>query len=257
MRLQIHDNKNEMGEVVAAKGATLICEAIDHCGYANIILATGSSQFEMLEQLTSIAKIDWSKVTIFHLDEYCEIDENHPASFRKYLRERVADKLPTLKRFVWIDGDAADWRAEIERLNADIKNHPIDVAFIGIGENGHLAFNDPPADFEATSAFLFVTPDEKSRQQQVKEGWFKSIDVVPTNAISMSLQQILKSRHLFVTVPDARKAVAVKAALEGPICRQCPASILRVHRSVQLHLDTPAASNLEYFENKTSDISIN
>lgn len=248
MQLYIHENKDDMGKVVAEAGGQRLRKAISARGRANIILATGASQFEMLEQLIGLSDVDWSVVTIYHLDEYCDIDKNHPASFRRYMRERVADKLPDLKRFVWIEGDAADRAAEIKRLNTDIENHPIDIAFIGIGENGHLAFNDPPADFDATSPFLLVEPDEKSRQQQAGEGWFETVDDVPKFAISMSLHQILKSEYLLVTVPDARKSDAVKATVEGPICRECPASILRTHRDTALHLDKPAASKLEYFD---------
>lgn len=248
MQVHIHENKDDMGKVVAEAGGQRLRKAISARGQANIILATGASQFEMLEQLIGLSGIDWSVVTIYHLDEYCDIDKDHPASFRRYMRERVADKLPDLKRFVWIEGDAADRDAEIKRLNADIEKHPIDIAFIGVGENGHLAFNDPPADFDATSPFLLVEPDEKSRQQQAGEGWFETVDDVPKFAISMSLRQILKSEYLLVTVPDARKADAIKAAVEGPICRECPASILRTHRNAALHLDKSAASKLEYFD---------
>ena len=248
MQVHIHENKDDMGKVVAEAGGQRLRNAISVRGQANIILATGASQFEMLEQLIGLSGIDWSVVTIYHLDEYCDIDKDHPASFRRYMRERVADKLPDLQRFVWIEGDAADRDAEIKRLNVDIEKHPIDIAFIGIGENGHLAFNDPPADFDATSPFLLVEPDEKSRQQQAGEGWFETVDDVPKFAISMSLRQILKSEYLFVTVPDARKADAIKATVEGPICRECPASILRTHRNAALHFDKAAASKLEYFD---------
>lgn len=247
MQVHIHKRKDDADRAAAWAGGDVIRKAISEQGQANIILATGTSQFEMLEQLTDLSGVDWSVVTAYHLDEYCGIDKDHPVSFRRYLRERFFDKLPTLKRFVWIEGDATDRSEEIKRLNADIEAHPIDVAFIGIGENGHLAFNDPPADFNSTAPFLLVEPDKESCLQQVREGWFKTAKDVPKYAISMSLRQILKSKQLFVTVSDERKAEAVRAALEGPICQACPASILRIHNATALHLDRPAALNLEYF----------
>ena len=247
MQVYIHKSKDDAGRAAAQAGGDAIRQAISEQGQVNIILATGTSQFAMLEQLTDLSGIDWSVVTAYHLDEYCDIDKDHPVSFRRYMRERFSDKLPTLRRFVWIEGDAVDRDREIKRLNADIDAHPINIAFIGVGENGHLAFNDPPADFNATAPFLLVEPDEKSCLQQVREGWFKTVEDVPKYAISMSLRQILKSKQLLITVSDERKAEAVGAALEGPICRSCPASILRVHRDVALHLDRFAASNLDYF----------
>ncbi|WP_308909161.1 glucosamine-6-phosphate deaminase [Pseudokordiimonas caeni] len=247
MQVFIHDTVAEMAVKVAETGASVIRDAVRAKGEATIILATGASQIEMLDQLIGQADIDWSAVTIFHLDEYCGIDRDHPASFRRYMRERVAEKLPNLKRFVWIEGDAADIGAEIARLNSEIAARPVDIAFIGIGENGHLAFNEPPANFEAESPYLIVELDETSRRQQVGEGWFSSLDTVPLTAISMSLRQILKSARLMVTVPDERKAAAVRAALEGAIDRACPASILRTHPRVEVHLDKPAASQLVYF----------
>lgn len=247
MRVHIHDTTEEMSSAAATYAAESIRQAIADHGHATIVLATGASQIGMLKNLTAVPGVDWSVVTAYHLDEYCGVDREHPVSFRRYMRERFTDKVPNLKRFIWINADERDVSAEIDRLNADIAANRVDVACIGIGENGHLAFNEPPADFEATSPYLQVTLDDVSRQQQVGEGWFSSIDAVPQTAISMSLQQILKSRRLVVTVPDARKASAVQAALEGAIDRACPASILRVHHDVSVYLDAPAASKLQHF----------
>ncbi|WP_417451581.1 glucosamine-6-phosphate deaminase [Kordiimonas sp.] len=247
MRVHIHDTTEAMSVAAAKHAADSIRQAIADRGHAAIVLATGASQFGMLENLTAAPDIDWSAVTAYHLDEYCGVDREHPVSFRRYMRERFTDQVPTLKRFIWINADEEDLGAEINRLNADIAANRIDVACIGIGENGHLAFNEPPADFEATSPYLLVKLDDVSRQQQVGEGWFSSLDDVPETAISMSLQQILKSKRLIVTVPDSRKAAAVGAALEGAIDRACPASVLRVHQDVSVYLDAPAASKLRYF----------
>ncbi|WP_226704714.1 glucosamine-6-phosphate deaminase [Microbulbifer elongatus] len=246
MRVQILDTASEMAVCAARDGAAAIRAAIRDRGEATIVLATGASQLEMLEVLTREA-IDWSRVTAFHLDEYCGIDREHPVSFRRYMRERFTDRVAGLKSFTWIDADAEDLDAELIRLGSAIERAPVDVAFIGIGENGHLAFNEPPADFHATSPYILVTLDEVSRQQQVNEGWFEHIDEVPKTAISMSLRQILKAKSIICTVPDARKAKAVQAALEGEIGRTCPASILRVHPDVALYLDKPAASDLQFF----------
>ena len=247
MRVSIHDNATMLARTVAELGAAEIIKAIENHGYATIILATGTSQIAMLDHLTRLPGIDWSVVTAYHLDEYCGIDRDHPVSFRRYMREHFTEKLPTLQRFVWIEGDADNIELELQRLNDAIVQCSIDIAFIGIGENGHLAFNDPPADFEATAPFQVVTLDEKSCRQQVNEGWFTQVDDVPKTAISMSLRQIMKSNMILVTVPDERKADAVKAAIEGPIGRHSPASILRTHPRATLHIDKPAASKLEYF----------
>ena len=247
MQVNIHDTAKDMARAVAEIGGSAIRDTIEEKGFANIILATGVSQMSMLEQLTSLPDINWSVVTAYHLDEYCGVDRDHPVSFRRYMREQFTDKIPGLKRFIWIEGDADNLDREIERLNDDIAEFPIDIAFIGIGENGHLAFNEPPANFAAEAPFQRVDLDEKTCRQQVNEGWFEKIEDVPKHAISMSLRQIMKSNMILVTVPDMRKAGAVKAAVEGPICRSSPASILRTHKRAQLHLDGPAASELEFF----------
>lgn len=234
----------KLGAEAAQRGAEVLKHAIKTKGAANIILATGASQFETIKHLTQQTDIDWSKVTAFHLDEYLGLSETHPASFRKYLKERFVVHVPTLNAFYFVDGEPQDPQEECKRLGELIQQYPIDAAFIGIGENAHLAFNDPPADFETTEPFLVVTLDEACRKQQFGEGWFESLDDVPKQAISMSIQQILKSQHLFVSVPDTRKAKAVQCAVEGELSPMCPASILRTHPHCTLLLDTEAASLL-------------
>lgn len=244
MEVFIFENKQEMGRHAGSKAAELIRAALSEKGEANIILATGASQFEMLETLAQADDIDWTKVTMFHLDEYIGIPISHPASFRKYLKERFVDKVGPMKEVYWVNGDAEDPAAECKRLGEAIKARPIDVAMVGIGENSHLAFNDPPADFEAEDPFIVVALDEPCRNQQLGEGWFATFDDVPGQALSMSIKQIMKSRHIVVTVPDERKAKAVKSALEGDISPMIPSSILRQHDACYMYLDKPAASLL-------------
>jgi len=181
---------------------------------------------------------------MFHLDEYIGLGMEHPASFRKYLKERFVDRVGSLKAYYFIDGDAAEPAAECRRLNELIRAHSIDVALVGIGENGHLAFNDPPADFETEEPYLVVDLDEKCRRQQLGEGWFPALEDVPRKAISMSIRQILKSQIIIVSVPDQRKAQAVKGALEGPVTNLCPSSILQRHPNCRIYLDLKSASLL-------------
>lgn len=234
----------ETGAAAAGKAADAIRETIANNRSANIILATGASQFDMLKNLVGAEDIDWSKVTMFHLDEYIKLGPDHPASFRKYLTERFIQKVPALAAAHLVNGDADDPLQECERVGSLIAQHPIDVAMIGIGENGHLAFNDPPADFETEQPYLVVQLDDKCRAQQFGEGWFDSLHQVPKQAISMSIRQILKSKCLIVTVPDERKAEAVKNALEGPVTNTCPASILQQHDNCTIFLDAESASLL-------------
>ena len=236
--------KAASGAAAAALGAQAIERTIEERGRANVVVATGASQFEMLDELVKYDQVDWSRVTAFHLDEYVGISDSEPASFRRYLRERFTGRLPTLGAFHFIQGDAADIDGEIARLNALLDQHPIDVTFAGIGENGHLAFNDPPADFTSTTAFKRVTLDEPCRRQQLREGWFPTFEAVPTEAISMTVQRILSSRTLVVTVSDERKADAVQKVIEGEVTPMCPASILQQHASCHLFLDHGAATKL-------------
>ena len=239
MEIIISDTKQELGKKAAIKGAELIRKAILENGQANIIVATGASQFEMFSELVQ-EEIDWSKVTAFHLDEYIGIPETHPASFRKYLKERFVD-IVSPREFIYVNGSDKPSQ-EIIRLGKLISNHPIDVAFVGIGENSHLAFNDPPADFKTENAYLVVELDEDCRRQQLGEGWFPTIHDVPQRAISMSIRQIMKSKAIVCCVPDLRKAEAVKKTIEFPVSPEVPASIMRQHDKVWLYLDLDSAS---------------
>lgn len=241
MEIVISNSKSELGKKAAITGAGLIHEAIQINGAANIIVATGASQFEMLNELIK-QEVDWLKVTAFHLGEYIGISEKHPASFRKYLKERFVDKI-SLHEFHYVDGET-DPYAECRRVGEIISKHPIDVAFVGIGENGHLAFNDPPADFETEVPYLVVNLDKKCRRQQLGEGWFNSFVDVPEQAISMSVKQIMKSKAIICSVPDIRKADAVKGTLEGEVSPLVPASILRQHNATWLFLDKESSSLL-------------
>jgi glucosamine-6-phosphate deaminase len=241
--IRIVADKDTLGSQAAALGAQAIREAQAARGHANIIVATGASQFEVLAHLVKAEGIDWSRVTAFHLDEYVGLTEAHPASFRRYLRERFVAPLGGKVAFVPVDGEG-DVQAETQRLNALIRDRRIDVCFAGIGENCHLAFNDPPADFDTQDPFIVVTLDEACRNQQFGEGWFPTFDAVPERAISMSIRQIMKSDLIILSVPDARKAPAVRDALEGPVSNLHPASIVQEHPNTVIFLDPPAASLL-------------
>jgi len=242
MNCQRFGSKKVMGAAAATDGAEKMRKAQAERGEVNIIVATGASQFEMLEALIQEEGIDWAQVTVFHLDEYVGLSIEHPASFRKYLKERFEDQLPSpVRAFHYIDAED-DPDTECDRVGALIAEAPIDVAFVGIGENGHLAFNDPPADFETEKPYLVVNLDEACRQQQFGEGWFPSLEAVPKKAISMSVRQIMKSGTIICTVPDERKAEAVRNSVEGEVSPDVPASILQKHGDCGLYLDEPAAS---------------
>ena len=241
MKITVAKNVQELGKVAGTQAGNLIRQAIDENGSANIILATGTSQFETLHQLISETGIDWGKVVMFHLDEYIGLPITSNASFRKYLKERFIDKLPGLKQAYLINGEENP-QIECSRLGELITAHPIDVALVGIGENGHLAFNDPPADFNTMDPYIVVTLDEACRKQQLGEGWFDSLESVPKQAISMSIQQILKSKHIICSVPDGRKAGAVKDCVEGPVSNLHPASIMQLHPNCTLYLDESSAA---------------
>lgn len=243
MIVNISSSPTELGLKSGTSGAELIRKAIQSQGFANIILATGTSQFETLNQLLAEKDITWSKVTVFHLDEYIGLPITHPASFRKYLLERFFDLVPNLKAYHLIDGQK-DPKAECQRLSDLIRQHPIDVAFVGIGENGHLAFNDPPADFDTEIPYLVVNLDHACRNQQLGEGWFPDLESVPSQAISMSVKQIMKSKSIICSVPDLRKAQAVKDCNEGSVSNLHPASILQTHPNCQLFLDSQSSSLL-------------
>jgi glucosamine-6-phosphate deaminase len=242
--VRLSKTKSDAGEAAAALGAEAIAAAIAARGRANIVVATGASQYEMLDALVRHREIDWSKVTGFHLDEYIGMSADHPASFRRYLAERFTGRLPKLGAFHFIVGDAPDLDAEIARISAILDAHPIDVMFAGIGENGHLAFNDPPADFATTEAYRVVDLEERCRRQQLGEGWFPDLAAVPHRAISMTIRRILSARVVVLTVPDERKAEAVHEVLEGPVTNLWPASILQEHPACHMFLDPPAAARL-------------
>ncbi len=245
MHTSVYFDKFELGRAAAAEGAARIRSAIAEKGSANVILATGASQFEMLAALLEEKDIDWSVVRIFHLDEYVGLPITHPASFRLYLWQRFVSKLPVPPAaFFPVDGTAEDLDAMIDRLEREITANPIDVAFVGIGENGHLAFNDPPADFDTERAYIVIDLEDRCRRQQLGEGWFPTLDDVPRRAISMSVRQCMKAKCIINTVPDARKAEAVKMALEGPVTNMCAASMLQKHPDCHTFLDRDSASLL-------------
>ena len=243
MLLKLFRDKVLLGQSAAEQAATAIRRAIAERGAARVIAATGASQFEFLDALTKSPGIDWTLVEAFHLDEYIGLPVTHPASFRKFLMERLVRKTGIV-HFHSIDGDAADPVAVIREIGKELASAPIDIAFLGIGENGHIAFNDPPADFTTEDPYLIVNLDEPCRRQQVGEAWFADISQVPTRAVSMSPRQILKAKELLVVVPDQRKAAAVKACLEGEISPMAPASILRRHPRATVYLDTDSGSLL-------------
>jgi glucosamine-6-phosphate deaminase len=243
MEINIKENPSELGKAAGAAAAQIIRDTIQAKSEANIIVATGTSQFETLNQLIAEKDIDWGKVVMFHLDEYIGLPVTHPASFRKYLQERFLSRLPALKASYLVNGET-DAKAECARLGDLITRHPVDLALVGIGENGHLAFNDPPADFETEQPYIVVELDEACRKQQMGEGWFKSVEEVPRYAISMSVKQILKSKHIICSVPDIRKAMAVKNTIEQPVSNLYPASILQLHTHCDCYLDKSSASLL-------------
>ena len=244
MHVDISPNKQELGRRAAAAGAERIHAAIEARGQANCMVATGASQFEVLAELVKSPGIDWGKVVFFHLDDYIKMPLTHPASFRKYLEERLVSKLlAPPKAFHFLDTTHGA-EAECRRMGELLERHPIDVAFIGIGENGHLAFNDPPADFETREPYILVSLDEACRGQQFGEGWFEKLSDVPTRAITISVPQIMKAAAIVCSVPDLRKAAAVRNAIQGPITPQVPASILQRHSQATIFLDTDSASLL-------------
>ena len=242
MNIQIYADRQALSHAAAVHAAKALRECIRAHGTARIIAATGASQIEFLEALTATANIDWSRVEMFHLDEYVGLPATHPASFRRYLLDRLIDKVG-VGRYHLLDGEA-DPGQVARAVGETLAERPADVAFVGIGENGHLAFNDPPADFTTERPYLIVTLDDACRRQQVGEGWFAAIDDVPTQAISMSVRQILKSEEIIAVVPDARKAAAVKACVEGPVAPMAPASILQTHPNTTLYLDHDSAALL-------------
>jgi len=240
--IKCFNDKCEMATVAAQQAAAILRQIIQAQGTARLVAATGASQFEFLEVLTSLPGIDWQHVEMFHLDEYIGLPVLHPASFRRFLQERLIQKAG-ITRYYLLDGEQ-DAAEVIRRTGQALLSAPIDVAFVGIGENGHLAFNDPPADFETEEPYIVVNLDEACRRQQLGEGWFATLADVPKRAISMSVRQILKAKRILCIVPDARKATAVKACFEGEISPLAPASILRTHADTTVYLDAHSAALL-------------
>jgi len=244
MEIRVFETKADMARAAAERAGRAIADAIARDGRAHIIAATGASQFEFLEALTSMPGIEWPKTVFFHLDEYVGLPEAHPASFRRYLKERILARVEPAA-FHFIEGDAPDPVAEARRVGEELERRPIDIAFVGIGENGHLAFDDPPADFETQEPYRVVRLDEACRKQQMGEGWFATLGAVPARAISMSIAQILKSREILCIVPDERKARAVHECLDLEVSPLHPASALRRHARATVYLDRASASLLE------------
>jgi glucosamine-6-phosphate deaminase len=244
MKIHVSPDPQIMGAAAAAAGARLIRAELAARGAASIIVATGASQFQMLEALVREPDIRWDLVTVFHLDEYVRLPLTHPASFRRYLWERFHSQLPLpVAAFHYLNAESEP-EALCARMKDIISTHDIAVAFIGIGENGHVAFNDPPADFDTQEPYIIVRLDEACRRQQLGEGWFPTLEDVPQEAVSMSVRQILRSRSLIVTVPDTRKAVAVRDSVTGPVTPQVPGSILHRHEACELFLDQASAALL-------------
>src|SRR5687767_6444107 len=239
MQIKTYVDRLTMSRAAARQAADVLRSTLAARARARIVAATGASQFDFLEALTGADGIDWDRVEMFHLDEYVGLPIDHPASFRKYLQERLIDRTG-IRRFHFLDAER-DPEAVAARVGRELSAAPIDVAFVGIGENAHLAFNDPPADFTTEAPYLIVTLDAACRRQQVGEGWFATIDDVPAQALSMSVRQILKSKEIICVVPDARKAEAVKASVEGAVSPSAPASILRTHANCTLYLDADSA----------------
>lgn len=242
MKLRVLRDRAAVGEAAAVHAAKAIRSALLHRGCARIVAATAASQREFLEALTAAPGIDWQNVEAFHLDEYIGLPAVHPGSFRRMLREQLIQKTGIVNYHL-LDGDG-DPSKVLHDVGRAIASAPVDIAFVGVGENGHLAFNDPPADFETDEPYLVVELDEACRRQQVGEGWFSSLAEVPTHAISMSVRQILKATELVAVVPGSRKARAIKACFEGSISPMAPASILRTHPNATAYLDADAAALL-------------
>lgn len=242
MIVKVFEDKLSLSRVAAEQAGASLCRAIQEHERARIIVATGASQLDFLDALAKNQSIDWQRVEMFHLDEYLGLPITHAASFRKYLLDNFIRKVG-ITDYHLLDGEG-DPREVISRTGESLNETPIDIAFVGIGENGHLAFNDPPADFQTEAPYLIVSLDEACRRQQVGEGWFKNISEVPRQAISMSIRQIMKAREIIVVVPDARKAQAAKLCFEGEIHPMAPASILRTHANATVYLDKASSSLL-------------
>lgn len=241
MKITVSDTPKTLGQEAAVFIAKKINEAIKKQGYARIVLSTGASQFETIEALIK-EDVDWTKVTMFHLDEYVALEETHIASFRKYLKERFVSKVP-LKDAYFVNGEG-NVEENIGKLTEKLRELPIDVGVIGIGENGHIAFNDPPADFETELAYKVVDLDDRCKQQQVGEGWFDTLNDVPKQAITMCVKQILSCNTIVTCVPHAVKAQAIKNTLTMDITENVPATILKTHKDWNLFIDKKSAKDV-------------
>jgi glucosamine-6-phosphate deaminase len=241
MTVAVFESNAALGQAAAADFAALIREEVSTRGEVAVIFATGNSQLTFLQALRDFSDLPWERVTAFHMDEYIGIAQDHPASFRRYIREKITEIFHPRTTYA-INGDAADIEEELWRYEALLKAHQPTVCVLGIGENGHLAFNDPPADFHTSRTIHVVTLDETCRRQQVGEGHFPDIDGVPKRAISLTIPALLNTKHVMALVPEARKAKVAQAALEGPVTEYCPASILRTQKQVKLYLDWDSAS---------------
>jgi glucosamine-6-phosphate deaminase len=245
LSVRVFDDVPAMARAAAADGARAIREALDARAGANVMLATGNSQLAFLEELVACTDLDWSRVTAFHMDEYVGLAPTHSASFQRYMRERVASRLP-FRQFHYLTGNTGDPQAEAERYADLLRAHPLDLCCCGIGENGHLAFNDPPvADFDDPLDVKIVALEPASRRQQVAEGHFGTVDDVPIDAITVTIPALLRARRVLAIVPEARKAIPVRDALLGPITTACPASFLRRQSHAILYLDAESASLLD------------
>jgi glucosamine-6-phosphate deaminase len=240
--IKVFEDKCSLSRAAAEQAAVALRRAIQEHGRARIIAATGASQLDFLDALTKKENIDWQRVEMFHLDEYLGLPITHPASFRKYLLENFICKAE-ISQYHLLEGNG-DPRDVILQVGESLNSAPIDIAFAGIGENGHLAFNDPPADFQTEEPYLIVNLDEACRRQQVGEGWFRELSEVPRQAISMSTRQIMKAREIIAVVPDDRKAQAARLCFEGKISPMAPASILRTHTNATVYLDKASSSLL-------------
>ncbi|TJY44577.1 glucosamine-6-phosphate deaminase [Cohnella pontilimi] len=242
MRIQVLESAEQLGQVAALHASRFLQQRILENGEARLVLSTGASQFEFFKSFVTM-EVDWSKVEMFHLDEYVSLPESHPASFRAYLKTRFIDEA-NLKKAHYIDGEG-DIAEQIRLLNSEISKKRVDLAMIGIGENAHIAFNDPPADFETDQPYIVVELDEACKRQQVREGWFDSVAAVPSQAITMSVHQILQSDCIISCVPQKVKAEAVRATVEQPVSPAIPSTALRSHPDWTLYLDTESASALK------------
>ncbi len=246
MNLHVYESELSLAAAAAERASVVLNRALEEKKAVRLIVATGNAQFKFLEKLYERTDIDWSRITLFHLDEYVGLPRTHPASFAGYIQSRIVDKLHPGKAFL-IDGSAPDPEAERRRISSLVAKAPVDVAFVGIGENGHLAFNDPPADFETDEPYLVVDLDERCRLQQVGEGWYSDLAEVPRQAFSMSIKQIMKCTTILAIVPEKRKAEAAQACLSktAKVAPEHPASILKTHPDVHVYLDADSASLLD------------